>query len=449
MASSAQKKIMDVFSLKVGEERHASVLKDVRQQVMFRNANLWILMCSILIASIGLNVNSTAVVIGAMLISPLMGPIVGAGFALATYDFDLLKKAAFNTFVATVVSLAVAALYFLVSPFKETQSEILSRTSPTIYDVLIAFLGGLVGVISFTRVEKGYAIAGVAIATALMPPICAAGYGLAIGNITYFFGAFYLYSINCFFICIATFFVTRFLRYPKVKSVDEKYDGQIRRWLTVLFFIMLLPSGYLAYGLFQEKKFIQKAEMFITEEFSRKGEIIIYKKIRYKTNPRVIEVALLSRNYSADEILELENAMVRHGVGNAKLMIRQDVVDLPDDLETDVSPTSMEISQKNLEIARLHERLQGYNFARGTLAKEVNAVFPEIDSYSVGRHHNSGDSTSSRLVFLYVAGGDSKPDTAMLKKWVRARWDQENVTIIEEPSSGSKESKKPAIDEKN
>jgi uncharacterized hydrophobic protein (TIGR00271 family) len=179
--------IINFIDLHNGEDDKKKVIENVKANITFRGANLWILACAIIIASIGLNVNSSAVIIGAMLISPLMGPIVGAGFALAIFDFELLKKSSKNLLIATFVSLLVASIYFFVSPFKEAQSEILARTSPNIYDVLIAFFGGLVGVIALTRVEKGNPIPGVAIATALMPPLCSAGYGLAIGNYNYFF----------------------------------------------------------------------------------------------------------------------------------------------------------------------------------------------------------------------------------------------------------------------
>ncbi|RYG40540.1 MAG: DUF389 domain-containing protein, partial [Chitinophagaceae bacterium] len=186
-------RILDFINLSKGEDDKNVVLKDVQSNISFRGANLWILACAIVIASVGLNVNSTAVIIGAMLISPLMGPIIGAGFALGIFDFVLLKKSLKNLLIATIVSLTVSTIYFYISPFKETQSELLARTSPNIYDILIAFFGGLVGVIAITRKQKGNPIPGVAIATALMPPLCTAGYGLAIGNFRYFGGAIYLY----------------------------------------------------------------------------------------------------------------------------------------------------------------------------------------------------------------------------------------------------------------
>lgn len=212
------------FNLQLGEEEKSKVLVNIHSSISFSGANVWILACAIMIASVGLNVNSTAVVIGAMLISPLMSPIVGAGFALAMFDFNLLRKSLKNLLISTLVGLVVSYIYFLLTPFKEAQSEILARTSPNIYDVLIAFFGGLVGVIAITRVEKGNPIPGVAIATALMPPLCTAGYGLATGNFSFFGGALFLYAINCVFICIATYFIVRLLQYPSVGFVDKNRE---------------------------------------------------------------------------------------------------------------------------------------------------------------------------------------------------------------------------------
>jgi len=206
------RKLYNIFNLHEGEANKEETLENIKQNISFSGPNLWILACAILIASVGLNMNSTAVVIGAMLISPLMGPLVASGFALGVFDFKLLKRALKNLFIATIVSLAVSTVYFYLSPFKTAQSELLSRTSPNIYDVLIAFFGGLAGVIAVTRKEKGNPIPGVAIATALMPPLCTAGYGLASGEFRYFFGALFLYCINSVFICISTYAVKKIAR---------------------------------------------------------------------------------------------------------------------------------------------------------------------------------------------------------------------------------------------
>ena len=342
--------LIDFISLHKGEEVKEKVLIDVKDNISFRNANLWILACAILIASIGLNVNSTAVIIGAMLISPLMGPIVGAGFALATYDFEILKKAGRSLLIATVVSLLVAALYFFISPFKETQSELLARTSPNIYDVMIAFLGGLVGVISLTRVNKGNPIPGVAIATALMPPLCTAGYGLAIGNLSYFFGAFYLYAINCFFICIATFFITRYLKYPPVQTIDKKHDLRIKRGISVMILIMIISSFFLAFNLYNEKKFTQKVYQFIDNEFTSMGYTIVFQKVRFNENPRKLELAFLSKRFSEEEIHHLNDKLEKIGAQNTQLVIRQDSMDLKGEILKELSGQDKIVNEKDIEI---------------------------------------------------------------------------------------------------
>jgi len=340
-------KIFDFISLHKGEEEQKKVLENLKSNISFRGSNLWILACAIVIASVGLNVNSTAVIIGAMLISPLMSPIVGAGFALAIYDFDLLKKSGKNLLIATIVSLAVASIYFYISPFKEAQSELLARTSPNIYDVLIAFFGGLVGVIALTRVEKGNPVPGVAIATALMPPLCTAGYGLAIGNFSYFFGAFYLYTINCFFICISTFLIIKYLKYEPVRSLNPKFEKQIRYGITSLILIMIIPSFYLAYNLLNEKKYAQKVEQFISNEFTNKGYTIIYKNTKFNSNPKKIEVAFLTKKFNAEEIKVLNQRLIQYDISNTKLEIKQDAKDLKSEILNELNNQNKNLSEKD------------------------------------------------------------------------------------------------------
>ena len=189
MPASACKKKKD-------KDNEALIVESIRNGVEFKGTNLWILIFAIFIASLGLNVNSTAVIIGAMLIYPLMGPIMGIGLGVGINDFELIKKAFRNLLIATIFSVLTSTLYFLLSPLNEARSELLARTTPTIYDVLIAFFGGMAGIVASSTKLKGNVIPGVAIATALMPPLCTAGFGLANGNMHYFFGAFYLFFIN-------------------------------------------------------------------------------------------------------------------------------------------------------------------------------------------------------------------------------------------------------------
>ena len=205
-----------------------TTIDNISKGVVFRGVNVWILVFAIVVASIGLNVNSTAVIIGAMLISPLMSPIMGLGLGVGINDNDLIRKSLKNFLIMVIVSLIASSTYFLLTPLSDAQSELLARTKPTIFDVLIAFFGGLAGIIASSRKqEKVTVVAGVAIATALMPPLCTAGYGIGTGQFIYFFGAFYLFFINSFFIALATFIMVRYLKFPQkqyVNLVKEKRE---------------------------------------------------------------------------------------------------------------------------------------------------------------------------------------------------------------------------------
>lgn len=228
-------------------------IESIKRSVEFKGGNIWALVFAIFIASVGLNVNSTAVIIGAMLISPLMGPITGVGLAIAIYDFELFKKSMRNLSVATFISVLTSTIYFSITPLNEAQSELLARTYPTIYDVLIAFCGGTIGIIAVTRKEKSNAIPGVAIATALMPPLCTVGYGIAMGNLKFVLGAFYLFFINSFFIGLATVIVVRFLRFKSVNWVDEGLHKRLKSYLIYFSIIVILPSIYMAYNVIQKE----------------------------------------------------------------------------------------------------------------------------------------------------------------------------------------------------
>ena len=219
---SIKRRFISRFDLRHDQANSAEIDYTFRSGVEFRGTNLWVLIFAILVASIGLNVNSTAVVIGAMLISPLMGPIMALGYGAGINDSALMKKSIFNLGLAAVLSLIASTLYFLISPLSQAHSELLARTTPTIWDVLIALFGGLAGVIGVTRKVKSNLIPGVAIATALMPPLCTAGYGLAVGNWQFFIGAFYLFTINCVFIAIATLMMIRLMGLPSVKILEDK-----------------------------------------------------------------------------------------------------------------------------------------------------------------------------------------------------------------------------------
>lgn len=425
-----------LFSLHEDEDDKELTLQRIRSNISFSGANFWILACAILIASVGLNVNSTAVIIGAMLISPLMGPIVASGFALGTYDFDLLKKALKNLLIATIASLLVSAIYFYVSPFKDVHSELLARTSPNIFDIFIAFFGGLVGVIAVTRVEKGNPIPGVAIATALMPPLCTAGYGLGTGQFQFFLGAFFLYCINCVFICIATYAIIKYLKYPPKQEVNERHRTQIRYGITALIVLMLAPSIYFAYVLYKQQQYVQAVNTFINHEFIENGNTIVYKKTDLKARPRTLELAFLSRRFAPDEINRLNLKLANYGVQNTRLVIKQDSIDNIQLLRTSIlneiqhQEATLDVNEARIKV--LESELAKNNYDNQQILKEVNAIFPVIQTVSISNHRFAGSDTTRILpVLIYQADKDlTLTDKLKFANWMKQRLSLDTLIIL-------------------
>ncbi|PBJ07982.1 TIGR00341 family protein [Flavobacterium sp. ACN6] len=423
------RKITDILNLREGEDDREKTLETVKKNISFKGANLWILACAIIVASVGLNVNSTAVIIGAMLISPLMGPIVGAGFALGIYDFSLLKKSLKNLLNATVVSLVVSTLYFYLSPFKDVQSELLARTSPNIYDILIAFFGGVVGVIAVTRSEKGNPIPGVAIATALMPPLCTAGYGIATAQWSFFLGAFYLYCINCVFIGIATFLIIKYLNYAAVKQVDEKHQQRVKYIIAFLITAMLVPSSYLAYSLYREQQFKKNVELFVENEFSSKGYTVVYKKTDFNAKQKKLELAFLSKRFSEKEIQSLKSRLNSNKyLAGTSLRIRQDSTDRFNDIKGDIlnqiKSSENEMNVKDVKIIQLEKELAKNKFDNKQLLKEIRTLFPDVHSLSIAKNTlvNYKDSTTTITAVIYDASKNlTAEDSEKLTKWLNER----------------------------
>ncbi len=439
-------KIANLLNLRDGEDDRIKTLEAVKKNISFKGANLWILACAIIVASVGLNVNSTAVIIGAMLISPLMGPIVGAGFALGIYDFSLFKKSLKNLVTATLVSLIFSTLYFYISPFKDAQPELLSRTSPNIYDILIAFFGGIVGAIAVTRSEKGNPIPGVAIATALMPPLCTAGYGLATSQWLFFFGAFYLYIINCVFIGIATFLIIKFLKYPAVKQVDESHQRKVKYIIVFLITIMLLPSSYLAYSLYREQQFKKNVNLFIENEFTAKGYTVVYKKTDFNPKAKSLELAFLSKRFSPQEINTLKNKLnASKYLEGTQLLIRQDSTDrfslLKGDILNEIKGNENEMNLKDVRISQLENELSKNKFDSRSILKEVQILFPTVQSLSLNKSNliNQRDSITSVTAVLYTSDKNlNDADTEKLKNWLNERLAVNNVELFARKNTGKK-----------
>ena len=425
-------KLLNFVDLQNGEEDQKKVLENIVSNISFRGSNLWILACAIVIASVGLNVNSSAVIIGAMLISPLMGPIVGAGFGLGMYDFGLLKKSIKNLSIATMVSLMVSTLYFYISPFKEIQSELLARTSPNIYDILIAFFGGLVGIIAVTRVEKGNPIPGVAIATALMPPLCTAGYGLATANFAFFGGAMYLYTINCVFICIATFIIVKFLKYPIKKQIDLKHQKQVKQGITALLLIMIVPSVYFAYELLGEKEYKQRTEEFIKNEFTQKDYVLIYKKINYNSIPKKIELAFLSKRFDSLEIKVLNEKMKNYQLSNTELIIKQDSIDLKNDILNSLNNYKKTGDDKDIIIRSFQNKIADYQLNNAKTIREAEILFPEINAISIAQYTMTDKAKNNKTIPVILYKSHKELPTASKEKlmiWLEQRLETDSIEI--------------------
>ena len=420
------------FDLHKGEEDKRIVLENVRTSISFTGSNLWILMAAVFIASIGLNVNSTAVIIGAMLISPLMGPIVGAGFSLGIFDFHLLRKSLKNLLIATVASLLVSTIYFFLSPFKEAQSELLARTSPNIYDVLIAFFGGLVGVIAITRVEKGNPIPGVAIATALMPPLCTAGYGLATGNFKFFFGALFLYTINCVFIGIATFFIVKYLKYPPVNFVNKKEEKKVQNIVTIVSVLILIPSVYFAYSLYQEQKFRQEVNEFIENEIVDKGNTLIYKKVNFLSNPKTIELALLGKKLTKQEIEEVNDKLSYYNIDNTTVVFKHNDSDNINLLKNDILNEVSKSDEKDKKILELEQEISKNSFDDLQLLKESKILIPKLNSITISNNDFAqGDSLVAKTILVYKSSEAlTNEEEVKLKDWAQQRLNKKNVEIF-------------------
>ncbi|MEP7164847.1 MAG: DUF389 domain-containing protein [Ferruginibacter sp.] len=318
----------------------------------------------------GLNTNSTAVIIGAMLISPLMGPIMGLGFAIGINDLSLLKKAMINYTLAAFVGLATSCVYFLISPINEAHSEILARTSPTIYDVLIALFGGLAGILATSSKQKGNVIPGVAIATALMPPLCTAGYGLATGKLIFFFGAMYLFIINTVFIALATFITTRLLKFPYKHLFDANAENKAKRLIWIIAIITLLPSIYFGYDIVQQQKFINTANKFIKKDAVFKNDYLLNQKVDAKK--RTIILTYGGRKISDDEILKVKTEFEKYNLKNAKLEIKQGFEYLTDNKSNEqITLLANAIEAMGTDVKFAQTRIDSLNILDSLHVKEI------------------------------------------------------------------------------
>ena len=418
-------------------------VEQISDGVTFRGANLWVLIFAIFIACLGLNVNSTAVIIGAMLISPLMGPIIGMGLAVGRADLELLKRSLTNYGVATVISVLTAALYFQLTPLTEAQSELLARTSPTLYDVLIALFGGAAGILALSTGGKGNVIPGVAIATALMPPLCTAGYGLAMGEWSFFFGACYLFFINTVFIALATYLGVRLLQFKPKQFVDKARLAVVNRYIAAIVVVTMLPAVYMTTQIIRQSVLENRVKQFVKHELNQPGTRILSEQADRETKTlnvvalgaalpnKMIEAA---RQRLADYQLADYQLNVIQGAQYDSLLLARNNAGTQQSLS---GQDQQHLALQTERVAQLERETADYRrldaLAR-EIGGEVKAVCPKVESIGLSKITETPvDSGAVRSYVLAVANSRTPlpaADRDRLAQWLKVRTQSDSLRLV-------------------
>ena len=426
---------------------HSGANLSIRKNIAFKGHNVFIHACAIIIASVGLNVNSIPVIIGAMLISPVMGPILGFGFGLGIRDNRLVKFSLENYLVMVAISIAASTLFFILSPLNlGNPSELLARTNPSIYDVLIALFGGIAGMLETSRKERGTVISGVAIATALMPPLCTVGYGISLLNWHYILGALYLFLINSIFIALATFLTTKYLRFPLV--MEEEVDGMrqrlSKRAIAFILLVMIVPSIFSAIRMVQENNFNIHAEKLVSKNKSIGKSFIYDYKTDMSVKPATIDLYLAGETLTPEFKEVLFKDAEEYGITRNQIVFHEDATMTRDVLsESDLIQGIYEYNERQIKaltdsIATLERQLETYkdhDIPVDAIARELFAQYPSIRSISLtgGRTATaSGEAGKEQIVALVTSS--EKLDAEMtdrLERWLKARLEQENVIVLQ------------------
>lgn len=431
-------RFFDKFKLNKEKEELETVISTIEQGVTFRGTNLWILIFAIFVASLGLNLNSTAVIIGAMLISPLMGPIMGIGLSMGINDVALLRKSLSNYAIATGAALSTSTLFFLLSPLNEAHSEILARTSPTIYDVLIALFGGFAGVVATSSKYKGNVIPGVAIATALMPPLCTAGYGIATLQFRFFFGAFYLFIINTVFIALATLIIVRILHIPHKHLQTQRQEKMAQRIIWIVVLITLLPSIYLGYDLVQRNNFLKKANEFITNEAHLPNDYLLSKII--EPEQRKITLIYGGQEITPGQIDHLKTEMTNYKLDSSLLIVKQGFSYLAENETNNQTEQFKQLTNALGEVERTNVFLKSQldsvhrNYQLSAeIYSELRAQYPEIRNAIIQPSIIFSDSAITNKSYLALIAMKkilSATERKRLEDWLRVRLKVDNIQLI-------------------
>ncbi|MDO4190220.1 MAG: TIGR00341 family protein [Bacteroidales bacterium] len=425
-----------------------ATIQNVSSNTEFHGVNVWLLVFAILLASIGLNVNSTAVIIGAMLVSPLMGPIVGIGLSIGIDDNELLKKSLKNLLIMVVLSLLTSTLYFLFTPLSDAQSELLARTKPSIFDVFIAFSGGVAGIVASSRKHQMTTVAsGVAIATALMPPLCTAGYGLGTGQWNYFFGAFYLFFINSFFIALATFVMVRYMKFPHRTYVDEKKRKRVRLSLSLFAAVVIVPSIIIAIGMVKEASFNSSAISFVAdlEKNPLMEDVQIVNSSReFSTKKQSITLVLVGKELEKEDIAQIQNSMREYGLENTQLHVRQNSGSSYVDIGTQAELLQGLIERKDAQlehadsvITSLRDELMAERRLRNgdveQIAREMAVLWSDVKDVSFAMAEVVSVQDSHKDTVMQVRVNWQKPlnrcDTNNVSPWLKTRLNNRPISV--------------------
>lgn len=426
--------IRSLFNIGPDSIEPQQVIQEITAGVRFRGKTLWILIFAIFIASLGLNVNSTAVIIGAMLISPLMGPIMGIGLGLGINDLQLLKDAARNYLVAVFMGLLTSTVYFSISPVTGNPSELLARTTPTVYDVMIAFFGGLAGIVATnSKDNRGNVIPGVAIATALMPPLCTAGFGLSQGNIMFFLGAFYLLFINTVFICLATYLIVRLLKFPYHFYPNSGQQVRIRNLITVIAILTIIPSVLIAYRMISKDIFERNADRFVEKEMVFPGIVVINKTIDYPT--RTILVSLFGRKINDEELVKIKRKLPAYRLDEAHITVDQELSDSISDLSGRRQLLGL-LNAQSGRLEKLEERVSQPLpiLEPQSVYEEAKAAFPGLNKISitssvVGDFKNHSTDTVLLGCFTYTRL-PAPSERQRLENWMKSRFRTDQIEVV-------------------
>jgi uncharacterized hydrophobic protein (TIGR00271 family) len=433
------RKFKSHLNLNLDLEDEKQILEDVAHGAELKGPNLWLLILAVVIASVGLNMNSTAVIIGAMLISPLMGPLIAIGLGLSINDFDLIKLAAKNLGFAIAASLLASTIYFFLTPLDQAQTEILARTSPTIFDVFISFAGGLAGMIAITRRTKGIVLPGVAIATALMPPLCTAGYGIASGNWQFFFGAFYLFLINCVFIFLGTYLIVKTMRLRKKVFVDKILEAKISRYIYAMTILTVLPSVYLAYSMINRSISERKINEFMANEITSSGLIILEKKTSNEDGITNIDISVLGPSVSEDLMKNINTKLKKYELDTYKVKIKNvasentDVVAMKSAILHDLYKNNEQLLQDKDKKIELLERELASSYSKmvpiAAIKSELKAILPNMEELILSKTEVEND-VQILLAYLSYSGDVKLADLEKTKAWLKIRTQSSEVKLL-------------------